>query len=543
MSYRYLVAKRNPLASWILDSAVPFVDNINSGFTAGKKTGSGNPTTSTALVSCAAYSSVFSSSAVGQFQNGLFTQGNETNGWALEAWVLPIPKTTTGDQQILSHGTIFDGLSINGKVISFSTQYLTAAPATLTYDLQEYQLAHIVATHTKDQNQLWVNNVMVASVNLTDAQKADQYVATDGYLYSGYTTSTQQIAMNGVAFYTAIDPDRINQNYLAGIRATPQAHVGPQLNGLVLNMAGSAGNVFASRVWQARSDWNTGLKGTVEYSDSQVIPSYVAGVSVAGTWTTALPLDAQGDTSIYGVLVEWTGNGITVATSLDGTTWTTATSGQLISTITSGYNPTGKDLQIRVSFAGGLAVDPANLDSLTIIGYRDNTFATHSTRPITVGYPAVLRNDYEPNLYRDDNGVNLHSQTLTIGIDTSSDPQVARTLEAWIKVLSGTPTISVGGTKYRNGVADTTLPVGEWSCIHYVAAADIATTITINGDCIVGEVVLYPTPLTAGQVAHLYGSYTGVPTLRIADSASITISEPTTPVTQYAHDWSISGAG
>jgi hypothetical protein len=543
MSYRYYVAKRNPLASWILDSTVPFVENINSGFTGDKKTGTSNPTKSTALVSCAAYSSVFSSSSIGQFQMGLFTQGNETNSWAIEAWVLPIPKTTTGPQQILSHLNIFDGLSINGKVISFSTQYLTAPAATVTFDLQEYQMAHVVGTHTKDQNQLWVNNVMVASVNLTDAQKADQFVATDGYLYSGYTTSTQQIAMNGVAFYTAIDSDTINQNYLAGTRATPQAAVGPQLNGLCLNMSGDVGNIFASRVWQQRADWSLGLKNNVEYGDSQITPTYVAGVSVAGTWTTALPLDSQGDTSIYGVLVQWTGNSITVATSLDGTTWTTATSGQLISTITSGYNPTGKDLQIRVSFAGGLAADPANLDSLTVVGYRDNTFATHSTRPITVGYPAVLRSDFEPNLYRDDNGVNLHSQTLTIGVDTSTDPSVARTLEAWIKVISGSPTISVGGTLYRNGVADSTLPIGEWSCIHYVAAADIATSITIAGDCIVGQVTLYPTPLTAAQVAHLYGSYTGVPTFRIVDASIIAISEPVSPVSQYAHDWSISPAG
>jgi hypothetical protein len=393
---------------------------------------------------------------------------------------------------------------------------------------------------------LWVNNKLVAAVDLTDAQKEDAYYssAANGTLFSGYTTSTQKIAMNGVAFYTSLSAEQINQNYQAGVNVVAQAKVPSQFDGIAFSMNSANGSKYVEKEWALRADFDTGLKNNVEYDTDKIIPSYVSGVSVAGSWTASVPLDNFGYTSIYGAMVEWSGNSITVATSLDGTTWTTATSGALISTIPNGYNPTDKDLQIRVSFAGGLAVDPAYLESLTVIAYKDNTFSNITTRPITVGYPAVLRGDFEPIQYRDDNGVSLHGATLTIGTDTSTDPTIARTLELWVKPISGTTTISVTGTKYRNGVADSTMPNGEWQLLHIVAAADVTTSITVTGDCIVGQVAIYPTALTAANVAQIYQSYTGIPVIRISDSTSpIDVDEYSTPVTTYAHDWAITDAG
>jgi hypothetical protein len=545
MSYRQYVNKRNPVASFILDDPVPFFDNSGIGNAGGKKTGTSDPTTATALVAGAAYSSVFNATSVGQFTFASFKQGMETRGFALEAWILPIPKTSTGPQQILSHSTMFDGLSINGEVIKFSTMYTTAPEAAVAYDLQGYRAAHVVAIHNKEQNQLWVNNKLVAAIDLTDEQKADTYpVWADDQLYCGYTTSTQELAVNGIAFYNSLSGEQINQNYQAGTNVVPQARVIPQYDGIALNMNGVAGSRYIERTWAERADFNLGLKNNVEYSPEAITPAFIGDTSVAGSWTTAVPLDTSGATSIYGVMVDWSGEGINVDVSLNGTSWTAATPGTLISIIPNGYNPTGKDLQIRVSFPGGIVGDTSYLESLIVIAYKDNTLTNITTRPITVSYPAVLRNDYEPIFYRDDNGVSLHGGTLTIGADTSTDPNVARTLEVWIKPLSGTPTISVTGTKYRNGVADSTMPVGQWQLIHIVSAADVTTDITITGDCIVGQVALYPTALTAAQILQLYSSYTGVATIRISDSVSpIGASEQAVPVTLYASDWSITSGG
>jgi hypothetical protein len=212
--------------------------------------------------------------------------------------------------------------------------------------------------------------------------------------------------------------------------------------------------------------------------------------------------------------------------------------------IASGYNPTNKDLEVMFTFAGGLTEDPAYVEYVKIVGYANNTIDNGVSRAVTVASPGILRDDYEPILMRDDNGLRTGGGALTIGADTSAAPQVVRTLEMWIKPLAAGVTISVTGTKYRNGVADSTLPLGEWSLIHYVNATDIAGSVTVTGgDAIIGQVVLYDTALTAANVSHIYKSYTGRPVLAFADPGTIAMSEPATPVSIYAHDWSIDGGG
>lgn len=541
--YRYHVTKRAPLASFILDDAVPFQEHSGAGVTGGKKTGTSDPTTSVPLVAGAAYSSVFKSTSVGQFACNIFKQGLEARPFAIEAWVLPIPKTSTGPQQILSHDGVFDGLSISGKTIKFCTTYSTYGEAACTYDLGEYKLAHVVGVHTLDKNELFVNGIKVAEVNLTEDQKTDSYITTDGYLYSGYTTSNQELAMNGVAFYASLSGEQISQNYLAGTEFIGQAGVYPQFNGLSFNMNAAKGTVFLEESWTNAADFNRGRRDNVEISPEAVVPAYSGGLSLAGSWYAGVPLDISNDTDIYGVMLSWSGIGITVQVSLNGSVWTSAVNGELVSIIPDGFDPTNKDLWIRVNFAGGLAADPAYLEGIAVIGFRDNMVDNAIEREVTVTHPAVLRNDYESNLYRDDNGISLHGGTMTIGTDTSTEPDVARTLEVWIKTISGTPTISVGGTKYRNGVADSTLPVGEWSLIHYVAASDIATTITISGDCIVGQVVLYPTALTSDNVNHIWKAYTSRTAIRFTEPLDIELTEGPSPVAIYAHDWAIDAAG
>lgn len=549
--YEYQVKKRAPLAFWLLDDTVPFQEYTGRNTSGGKKSGTSDPTTSIPLVAGAAFSSVFKSTSVGQFVQNVFKVGLEDRPFALEAWILPIPKTSTGDQQVLSHGTIFDGLSINGKVIRFGTSYSTTGNAFCDYDLIEYQLAHVVGIHNQDQNQLWVNGVLVASVDITDAQKADVYVSSaDGNLYSGYTTSTQELAMNAVAFYPSLSGEQIAQNYAAGFDTIGQARVAPQYGGQQYALAIEDGSVYYSESWVDSDDFSEGLKNNVVYATDQINPLYdTSNLSLSGSWTVGIPLDIQNDTSIYGVMVQWTGNNVTVDTSLDGITWTSATNGNLLSTIASGYNPTGKDLQIRVNFPSGYVRDDVFLESLSVYAFRNSNIASTSARTVTVSGGGVVRGDYEPTLYRDDNGVNLHGGTLTFGADATSDPQVVRTIEAWIKPLSGTVSfnnLGAGQTNYRNGAANpgATLPVGEWSLVHIVAGSDLTSFFTIVGDCIVGQVTTYPTALTASDVTFLFQSYTGSNAIRFVETQNtLTISESAGPVTIYAHDWAIDSAG
>ena len=551
MSYPFYVAKRNPFAVFNLDDSYPYHNAIGSGLTATKKTGSTDPTTATALVSGAAYSTVFKSGSIGQFEFPLFEVDKEQETFVLEAWVLPIPKTTTGDQQILSHDGVYDGLVINGKTIKFITKYTSQPDSVCSYEMPEYMLAHVVGIHTFGKDELYVNNVLVDSSVITDEQKKAGYsVSGNGYLYCGASSSNQEIAVNGVAFYNSIDSNKINQNYAAGIMCVGQDNVAPQYKGQRFDLGGATTSLFFNKQWSTKEDWKDGLKTNVEYGSDSITPYLdINDTSIAGSWIVNIDLEQQGDTSIYGVFLQWYGSGITVETSLDGASWVTATNGALVSSISNGYNPTGKDLQIRVSFAGGVLDDTANLQSLRAIGFKNNDIVSPTIRPVTITHPAIVREDHEPNLYRDDNGVVLNNGTLTIGTDSSPDPSVVRTVEVWIKPLSGTPTISgTYSTKYRNGAVDSSLPVGQWSCLHWVGSADITAAISISGQAIVGQVVLYPTALTASQVAHLYKSYVGTPAVRISDPSAIEITEPVMPPPTdshpyvykiYSHDWTI----
>lgn len=540
--YRYYATSRAPVALWMLDDTAPFLEHSGSNLAANMA--SGVPTKSVPLVSGAEYSSVFKTGVVGRFTCNLFKQGREDKPFALEAWILPIPKTNVGVQKVLSHSNVDDGITINGKVIRFGTVYTNSGSAFCDYDLGEYKLAHVVGIHNQDQNQLWVNGELVAQVDLTEEQRGDTYNITDNtYLYAGTTSSTQEVAMNAVSFYPTISGDDIKRNYEAGINFIGQDRVTPQLGGVTLDLSADANSIFIEEDWTAKFEFERGLKDSVEYAEDQIEPSYVDGVSVPGTWTVSVPLDAQNDPSIYGVMVAWSSHNVSVDVSLDGAAWTPAVSGRLVSIIPNGYNPSGKDLQVRVSFAGGLAEDPSFLESLRVVGYRDNTIQNITARPLSATHPAVVRRDFEPNLYRDDNGVRLGGGTLTIGPDTSPEPEVARTVELWIKPLSGTPTISVGGTRYRNGVADFALPVGEWSLVHIVASADITSDITVSGDAIIGQATLYPDALTASDVDFIWRSYIGRTALRFEENTATVVSEDATPVVIYAHDWAIDSAG
>lgn len=502
------------------------------------------PAKSVPLVSGAAFSSVFKNNTHARIDNYIFAVGSEEKPFVLEAWILPIPKTDTGVQKVVSHGGgRDDGLTITGKVIRFGTSYLTTGDAFCEYDLGEYRLAHVVGVHNADANELWVNGERVATVAITEEQKGDVYDITSNYLYAGATASTQEIAMNAVAIYASLSGENIKRNYEAGIDFIGQDRVYPQHGGVAFDLNSDAGSVFLEDSWTDRSGFERGLNDNVTYTDTRVQPVAIGEFSQPGSWTVAVPLDSMGDMSIYGVSVSWSGIGATVETSLDGSVWSPAKSDRLVPDIVEGMDPTGTDLQIRVSFDGGIANDSSYLERLEVVGFRDNRVENITARPVTVTHPAVLRNDYEPNLYRDTNGISLAGGTLTIGPDPAEEPDIARTLELWMKPLSGAVAVNVGGTVYRNGAADTTLPVGEWSLVHYVAAADIAGNITVSGDAIIGQATIYPTALSAAEVNTIWKSYTGNNVVRYTDTNTIGVSEDAVPGSVYEHDWSINAAG
>ena len=451
---------------------------------------------------------------------------------------------SSSPQQILSHQGRYDGLTINGKNITFRMEFDGQPSAEISYDLGENRLAHVVGLFNGNDLELWVNGSAVGSVTLTDEQKAAPYLASDGKLYGGTTTSSQRIAVNAVAVYNLISGDNIVRNYQAGIETIGQARIPVQKSGVPVGIEPDIDTIIYEKTWSEYDDFTLGRREEVEFTPQSVVPAYdESGLSKAGYWSVGIPLDATGDTSIYGVALSWSGSGISVQASTDGVEFTDVKNGELVSIIPNGFNPTGKDLEVRVNFAGGKVDDPSFLESLSTVVFKNNKTNNITAFPITIGHPAVIRKDYEVNLFRDDNGVTLNGGSITIGPDTNPVPEPIRTIELWVKP-TGTFSISgITGTRYRNGVVDSVLPLGQWSVIHIVSAGDVTSNIVISGNAIVGQLSVYDTSLTAADITHIYRSYNGTTAVRIEESNGITVTEPVGPVIIYNHDWSITGAG
>lgn len=546
MSYKYIAAKKLPLGLWMLDDTTPFQDYSGRDAVGAVKAGSAAPLKGASLVNNALYSAVFSNANQAEFTTPVFVQGKEREPFALEAWLYPArpDATAAADQKVLSHASAYDGLTINGNIVSFSTQYLTTGTCKVSYDIQHRRAVHVVGTHNANKNELYVNGELVASLELTDEQKEDSYVATDGKLYTGQTTSTHRVLLNAVAVYRQLGPDDILDNFNKGRIVFGQDNVVSGYGGEALDLTGS--NEYMYEEWVERGDFMDGVLTNVAVDNFRLTPAFVAGASIAGSWRTVLPLDASGFTSIYGAVLDWSGENLAVDVSFDGITWTPVVKGELITLIPNGFNPaTGGDLEVRASFAGGRTDDAEYLESISVTGYVDNVITKSATRTMTVSHPSIVMENREPVEYDDRNGIYLDGGTLTIAATTDTDAPAVRTVEVWVKPIAGTLTKSFsGGTTYLNGLADATAPrVGEWSLQHFALAADVTTSITLSGDVIIGQVSLYDTALSAADVLDIYRGYVGYVVYRESDSAAIAIAEPASPVKSYDYDWAITGAG
>jgi hypothetical protein len=529
----------------MLDDTAPFQDY--SGYDAAGVMDTGSPTTAAALVAGAAYSSVFSNSVDAKFDSAVYKQGYELLPFSLEVSFRVIDESGTGtEQKVLSSSSNYDGITVDGTIIKFSTMYLTEDPCEVTYDIQAKRNVHVVGVHTRDKNQLFVDGELVGETTITDAQRADSFVAGDGKLWMGTSTSTQKIAVNGVSIYaTGLSDSIIKEHFNAARRTTPVSTVAPSFSGVRYPMSLNLSDTFVRMLWETDSDWTIGTLNNVSLVDSQIVPQLAAGVSVAGDWQVGLPLDQSGLTSVYGLALTWEGYGVTVEVSLDGSTWETAVKGQKVALIPNGFDPTDEDLFIKASFPGGITDDPSFLDNLFVVGFTTGQMPNIGGRDTLFTDPAAPMFDYQPIEMRDDWGVLLNGGSVQISADSSPDPQAMYSMNVWLKKLTATdPTFSVAGmTAYKNGVAGGTMNQGEWVMWTLTRATELTGDITISGDVQVGQVELFDHQLSAQEVADLYSAEVGIVTTKISDTDAIGVTNPNPSTRLYDYTWAITGAG
>lgn len=544
--YALYASKREPLGLWQLDDdyspAEPGGSSVlqdYSGFERWAMRTQGS--TSFPLVAGAKHSLVVSETEAYSVLAPVFGTDQENRAFCLEAWVRPFGDET-GPQRILSHPSGLDGLIVNGTQVSFVIEYLTAPDAICTFDLGVSRTAHVVGMYNREKMSLLVDGVEVDVWEFTEEQMNSKFAHDIAYLYGGTYTSPQKALVNGIALYTQPSPFVFQQNFAAGRRAIPQEGIAQKHNGAILYMNGADSDIYIDTVYDNRDTFNLGVINNVAIDDEKIVPVYdlESGVSEPGTWTCGIGLDLQDDTSVYGATVMWSGTGVTVEGSVDGETWVELQKGELVPMFTPGSDPTGVDLEVRVTFAGGSINDYSYLESLRIMAFRDVTITSTALRSVTTEEPAVPLDDSEPIHQRFDNGVRLNGGTVTIGADTASEPEAIKTLELFVKNDGSQPTISFTGTTYQNGVAGSIdIPDDHWVLIHIVNETGTMGSITISGDVTVGQATLYENALTASEMSELYRAYSGYPKIRIEDSSSINASSSDPEATIYGHTWSI----
>lgn len=476
----------------------------------------------------------------GNYTGSIFSGSDPGSGWIGSANAsVSYRYVSDGEQQILGNTGQVDGLTIDGTVVSFTTKYLNSGECRASYDLQIPRRFHAVGVHTSEKNSLYIDGELVAETELTEAQKTDQFVSTDAYLYSGQSSSSMRVAVNSIGIYaTALSGEAIARHYATGNSHVPRDSIPSQFGGVRIPLSQSAADVFLSQTWSSDDDWNSGYLVDTTVEDAQLRPRLVSGISVPGIWENVFPLDSAGVTSIYGVNMLWDGEGAIVSASLDGTTWETAERGKNLTLIPAGFDPTDKELYVRVSFVGGIEDDPSFIDNLTITGFKTELVPVADREVNVEGY---VQNDYEPVELRDDFGLRLpRGKKLTISNANAFSPQ---TIEIWAK---GSISTNIGSASvYSFGTGATMPQPGEWQNRTYVLAAPTTSDIVITSnddEVVIGQIVLYPEAKTAAQIKEIYDAYVGVPRFTVNDSSTIGIAESPEATTIYDYDWSISAS-
>lgn len=530
-----------PSGLWMMDDTSPLQDY--SGYSA-SATISGTEVHGLPLSSYAVFSQVLSSTVTATFASLAYRPGREADAFSLCASILPINRGsgTISAQRILSNSGLFDGLSINGTVISFSTQYTSTGSATCSYDIQYRQKVDIVGVHGRTKNSLYINGVLVDEVDITDEQQADTYAAADNNLYSGGTSGNTAIGINAVSVYTrALQTEEVKRIYdRSNRRAT--SNVPAMLSGEDALISSSVRDMFLNSGWFTDEDWSSASLTNVVVEDSQLRPTMDSGLTMAGIWEDTIDLYV-GETpiAINSVNMLWSGENELVEASVDGTTWETVSPGVNLTSIPTGFDPTGKSLFVRVSFPADLT--HGFIDNLRVNGYLSNTAQPPNGRTVTYTNPIVTLDDYDPALFNDNWGVRILGGTLALAADTSNPILTAQTVEIWYKKLSATePTLTgltTDVTSYINGAAGTTSNAGEWVIRHFVKGTGGIGAFSLAGNIQVGKIAVYPSKLTTTDMATLISNYLGVADISQDGSGALVLTESATPAVIYAHDWEI----
>jgi hypothetical protein len=265
-----------------------------------------------------------------------------------------------------------------------------------------------------------------------------------------------------------------------------------------------------------------------------------------------------------GVHLTYEGEGVTVETSIDGTTWTTRNNRI---TIYEGTDLVGKLLFIRLT----LADEDSWVSRLTIDVFRSRTMAPYRGFR-NVSFSAVDF-DYTPNHQLDyayDMGATIKSGGyIDIQPDASELPTSTRLIEFWLKKNStgnfvvveegtsltklrinasnqiswdaGFSSVRVNNASATSGT--TTVNVGEWNFYQIVMNANRNQIIRIGAKqdgTESSDINVYGLALYSADQTNSYALNIGQPALVVDETDEIDVTEYSPVVEIYAYTWTTS---
>lgn len=414
---------------------------------------------------------VVGAGSVLRFPTKIYSQVKGPVPFTIIASLLPI--SVTSEVPVLSHDSVLDGVTIDSTRVHFSVNSLTE-----TFRVSgEYPSGAIQVAVTFDTRSifLYINGEMMDSANIESLTYPS--FSNFSYLYSGQGTGT--VGLDSVStFDFAMSGSQINGIYLASTGNQPENAAHQSTDVVYVNVSDPVYDPYVVKTWD---DWEDAQYSGVTIDDTGVYSE------TGGEWKTSLMLSDIDTAFINDSRISWVGESVTVQTSFDNSTWTTAVSGGKLPGVSYPFDVTGKCLFIKVTF--GMA---SELTALGVSTYKSiNFYSSDTNRAVTVSGTVFDAESNSIPSQTNDIGMTLAPGSLKILSDSSGDPRSSFAIEFMVKVPSGSPNFTV----FSNSTGTVSVSYSSGNL-----TATGASSLIING---ASKTVGSPSPVVVGTWIHV----------------------------------------